>query len=304
MDSKEKIAYGFKRLKDHLNMRSSKMAANIIEVKSVPDECPAIYNLNGNAESCMKCINIKNKGQGMIAIRNIMEGEIIIKDEATITIPDINDWPPRVYEEFNKLSADTQTKILGLSNSYPDIFISGIQKVSSRGLLGIYRTNSIIADKKCMLFLQVSKFNHSCNYNVEHTYNHPFLILTAKRNIMKDDELCITYLRKYQLERSTKYRQKELFEGFNFICKCERCITVPDKFNCGAKNDNTSRVERLMITNDTTRTQNSDIIETENIKENFLSFNTLKKIILILLICSLVCPLIRCTSWLSLFTKC
>jgi len=303
MDSKEKIAYGFNKLKDHLNMRSSKMGANIIEVKSVPDECPAIYNLNGNAESCMKCVNIKNKGQGMIAIRNIMEGEIIIKDKATITIPDINDWPPRVKEEFNKLSPDTQTKILGLSNSYPDIFISG-QKVSSRGLLGIYLTNSVFEDKKCMLFLQFSKFNHSCNYNVEHAYYHPFLILTAKRNIMKDEELCITYLRKWHLERKTKYRQNKLFEWFNFICKCERCITGTNNFNYGTKNDNTSQVERLMITNNTTRRRNSDIIETENIKENFLSFKTLKKIILILLICNLVCLLIPCTSCLSLFTKC
>jgi len=277
-------------------------------VKDVLHDCPRIYNLDENPDSCMICVKIENKGKGMIAIRNIMKGEILLREKATMIIPDVEDWPKVVQEEFEKLSNETQEIIFDLPNAYPPITISG-QKISSRGLSGIFHTNSIYANGKCLLFLQLSKFNHSCSYNVEHGYYPPFVMLTAKRDIMKNEELCITYLVKSELRRNTEYRQKQLLETFNFLCKCQLCVVnrykndnIKPKFKHNRPN------YRRNICGDNTRNK-TEKHKVDEYKSDPLSYKSIrhlpssvwKIILLVLSFCILLSCLIHCTGCLCLF---
>jgi len=281
-------------------------------VKDVLNDCPIIYNLDEIPESCMICVKIENKGKGMIAIRNIMKGEILLREKATMNIPDIEDWPKVVREEFEKLSNETQQIIFNLPNAFPPITISG-QKISSRGLIGIFHTNSLYANGKCLLFLQISKFNHSCNYNVEHVYYPPFAILTAKRDIMKGEELCITYLIKSELRRNTEYRQKELLETFNFMCKCERCVKNQyRKVETKQKqNHDRKKYQRKICRNITlsmTKKLKVDEYKHPHLKSDSLGNKPIRhlpssvwKILLVLSFCFVLSCLIHCTNCLCLF---
>lgn len=198
------------------------MSKQKLEVIFVPDNCPAIIDLERRPYSCMQWVKIENKGRGMIATRDISKGELILKEKAIMVLPYTDDWPILLQDEFEKLSTNYQKQILGLQNCFPPITIDG-KKVSSRGLLGIYITNSVYINKECHLFLEIRKFNHSCNYNVERKRSPPFEILIAKTNICAGEELCITYLNQAELRKKRKYRQEQLLETFNFVCECQRC---------------------------------------------------------------------------------
>lgn len=175
-----------------------------------------------NQKPRIKCVEIEGKGTGMIATHNIPKGEFIMKEEPVIKIKDKNEWPPLVDQQFSRLSLEKKNAVMALHNAYPPIVINE-RKKSSRKLLGIFRTNSILVGHHCLMFLKICKFNHSCSANVEGIYKGNFYILLAKKDIMAEEELCISYLNKSDLRKSREYRQKELLETFNFLCSCELC---------------------------------------------------------------------------------
>lgn len=59
---------------------------------------------------------------------------------------------------------------------------------------------------------------------VEFPYSNSTLVITATRDILPGEEICIGYLDECELERSRHSRQKSLSSLYLFICRCEKCL--------------------------------------------------------------------------------
>lgn len=76
------------------------------------------------------------------------------------------------------------------------------------------------------MYVLQSSINHSCSPNatVEFPYSNSTLAVRATRDILPDEEICISYLDECSLERSRHSRQKALSSLYLFRCQCEKCM--------------------------------------------------------------------------------
>jgi hypothetical protein len=162
-----------------------------------------------------KCVTIPGKGMGMIATRDIENGELIIQEEPVF---DVRRYSRIDYlvDQFKKLSSTEQEAVMNLHNAHPEF----------GELHGIMNTNSLKRGDNSILCLEVSRFNHSCLPNAEYTFSEPYQRVYAIRNIKKGDELCVSYsvfegdIESVRLELKTKY---------GFDCMCELCDMKDEK---------------------------------------------------------------------------
>ncbi|KAF7846274.1 hypothetical protein BT93_L4722 [Corymbia citriodora subsp. variegata] len=70
----------------------------------------------------------------------------------------------------------------------------------------------------------VCSANHSCDPNATVVFNGASILLRALKPIVKDAEVCISYV---DTSRPYSIRQETLFESYAFKCQCEKCILGP-----------------------------------------------------------------------------
>ena len=189
-----------------------------------------------------KCEEIPKKGMGNVATRNISKGEIICVERSVlmidtcnktqnILIPDIK----KVYnEKFRKLSSDQQEAIMNLTYQYKDKKNSPKDKEFAT-FLGIMKSNLIELQKfdvnQAGLFMECSRFNHSCMPNADTFFAEPYMRVFAIRDILKGEEICFTYygdnlLAKRDISDDTPPTIQELkvpLKVAPFTCYCELC---------------------------------------------------------------------------------
>ncbi|KAK1789306.1 hypothetical protein P4O66_015234 [Electrophorus voltai] len=80
------------------------------------------------------------------------------------------------------------------------------------------------------LYLLQSSCNHSCVPNAEASFpdNNFLLHLSALRDIVPGEEICISYLDCCQRDRSRHSRHKILRENYLFVCSCQKCTSQVD----------------------------------------------------------------------------
>ena len=150
-----------------------------------------------------KLARIAGKGEGIISVREISYGELILQEQPIMT----------QKNTFSNLTTDEQKLVMGLHDSH--------EKNGNKTFKGIYDTNSCtICNFEAGLFITLSKFNHSCVPNIASMYVNPYLRVYATRKIKVDEELCFCYYGKF-----TDYieRQKNLSLRWGFTCYCELC---------------------------------------------------------------------------------
>lgn len=97
------------------------------------------------------------------------------------------------------------------------------EQVNAFGLFEISPKKKKNSSLECFgraVYLQGSRFNHSCCPNVTRVRCGRDMIFLTNRDIRKDEELCITYV---DLGRHVDDRQKTLLEDYAFFCTCQRC---------------------------------------------------------------------------------
>ncbi|KAI0716018.1 hypothetical protein C8T65DRAFT_572430, partial [Cerioporus squamosus] len=115
----------------------------------------------------------------------------------------------------------------GAANSDWDV----ITVANVRRILGIDPGNSfgiwevpLMEESECLGFAVypiASLFNHHCSPNVRKERGGRRLRFLTTRSVAEGEELCISY---GHVENMTwTERQKELLEGWYFICRCSRC---------------------------------------------------------------------------------
>lgn len=72
------------------------------------------------------------------------------------------------------------------------------------------------------IFPIVSRLNHSCTPNVQHSYNATIgrEVVHAIRDIQKDEEIVTSYV---PLQRPASTRDEDLAKKWGFECKCDIC---------------------------------------------------------------------------------
>ena len=155
---------------------------------------------------------------------------------------------------FKKLTNTQQEAIMNLSNSFIDhkksetdmefVKFLEITKTNSISLQesGEFPTGRIPHDSlrkyylvaKVGLFLDFSRFNHSCMPNSDYFYADPYIRLYATRNIMKGEEITFSYygdsLGRTGISHDSPQTIQQLKDDLNslmcalpFTCYCEFC---------------------------------------------------------------------------------
>eukprot|EP00931_Biecheleriopsis_adriatica_P102995 TRINITY_DN77890_c0_g1_i1.p1 TRINITY_DN77890_c0_g1~~TRINITY_DN77890_c0_g1_i1.p1 ORF type:complete len:373 (-),score=52.85 TRINITY_DN77890_c0_g1_i1:108-1226(-) len=176
-------------------------------------------------------VEIAGKGIGVIATRDIAEGELVLSESPLLT------WsveastevgaagaslcevvPEEVLQTINGLSDASKQRLLSLHDRFAD--------GGPKTLLGILSTNGFSHSDGLMILCEAtSRFNHSCCPNCESTFydGADEKQIYASRAIQEGEELCIPYID----VRVTRQERQDLLDMWGFRCSCEACSS-PD----------------------------------------------------------------------------
>jgi hypothetical protein len=162
---------------------------------------------------------LPGKGQGLIAVRDISKGTRIISEKPLFRIEEFGLGQPAlekaIKRKFSLLSQDDQRAFLSLHKYTPG---------DSYPLTGIVKTNALSLGPGSIaggIFPIISRINHSCRPNTQHTWNSSteHETIHAIRNIKKGEEITISY----SLGGPSQPRLRELKKKYGFDCTCDLC---------------------------------------------------------------------------------
>ncbi|XP_023323657.1 N-lysine methyltransferase SMYD2 [Eurytemora carolleeae] len=168
-------------------------------------------------------VQIENKGYGLVATRNIKEGELILSEMPVLILSkNEKDRTSRNLEiQFQKLSKNVQKKILSLHDE-------NREGEEERKLARIFFSNAIDvnSEKSAALYLTIPRINHSCSPNVVWGYgpNSPLSKeVRALKEIKKGSELEANYIDSWEASFRDHSRRQDLLQRWSFTCSCKIC---------------------------------------------------------------------------------
>ncbi|KAK1220594.1 hypothetical protein PQX77_016646 [Marasmius sp. AFHP31] len=186
-------------------------------------------------------VDLKGKGKGAIAARDIKQGELLIQESPLLTVPD-EPIPESLLTPILQNLTSAQSKAL-FSLSYTRLKTEKDEKVNldtktqtprERYLLaeGIVTNNAvgIIRDGQRTLgvFPRMARLNHGCAsaYNLAYGWRaeEEELRVYALKEIKEGDELLISYIDSRQPREG---RIQKLQEAYGFTCTCPICSLPP-----------------------------------------------------------------------------
>lgn len=191
---------------------------------------------------------ILNKGYGLIAKEFIPVNTLIIREIPYYTINAKYRNTNEVFELLYNIMNSNKETIKKFMNLVPkenimlnynilveleksdkiiyEYFINNFSLKEIELFILKYMHNAFlihIINKPCILFTG-TLLNHACIPNIifgsKKIGNKIVMDFITMRDINKGEELYISYI---DITQSVHGRQKELFERYNFICKCEGC---------------------------------------------------------------------------------
>ena len=189
------------------------------------------------------------KGLGVFATRNIEKGTRIMADEPVFLLA--ADEPPcdpiEIYDKFRSVDRATRKQCLQLTCSSDRAKLSKLRKTALASntyaskkfsqhrideavkLAAIFDVNAFeITDKRwsggkrCAIFLQATRFNHSCLPNAGNGWepNVGKLSIHAVKEIRAGEEITISYIDPRQRR---EVRMQGLWDMYEFECTCVAC---------------------------------------------------------------------------------
>ncbi|RSL50066.1 hypothetical protein CEP54_012108 [Fusarium duplospermum] len=162
---------------------------------------------------------VPGKGYGMVAASKIPQGTRILAEAPLVRLTEEvgSKYNLRVSiaAKLDRFPPNYRKAYLELWNSYPDESKEVAIAWTNALPLGPKSSNSGV-------FLQASRFNHSCLPNAQETWNENLEKLTihACTDIEEGQEITITYLKKLA---GRKARQQALQDDCRFRCLCSLC---------------------------------------------------------------------------------
>ena len=197
--------------------------------------------------------HIEGKGLGLVAIKNISKGSLILKEtpqmprikgveapnpkvEGSIEAQEkaLQIWIKKLVSLFNEMNLADQEEYMKLHNNFGDGNLFWIRMINTvendqkkadkiLKIIGIYCGNNF----RNGLSIKISRLNHSCKPNAVNSsaVNSEFNEVWAIRNIKAGQEITISYKEGDGLFGlwTTQNRQEILLQTWRFACICEFC---------------------------------------------------------------------------------
>ncbi|KAJ7729703.1 hypothetical protein DFH07DRAFT_849913 [Mycena maculata] len=170
-------------------------------------------------------INLLGKGKGLVAARDIKQGELVIQEYPLFTVPkSILESPTTLISRLlqNVAPADRDA-FMNLSYVH---FPEGLDPDThpEEVALAIFQTNAVAAGDGVGIFPRMARLNHGCSsaFNVVYSWRQreQALFVYALKNIPKGQELLTTYT---DTKRTRKERREFLSQSYGFECTCAVC---------------------------------------------------------------------------------
>ena len=192
---------------------------------------------------------IEGKGLGLVAVKNISKGSLILKEtpqmprvkvfeapnpkvQGSIEAQEkaLKIWIKKVVSLFNEMNLADQEDYMKLHNHFKDETSFGIiwnmeydrKKADEiHKIIGIYIGNKF----ENGLSIKTSRLNHSCKPNA---VNSEFNEVWAVCNIKAGQEITICYKEDGLFGLKTTQNRQEILQAWGFTCKCELCLESDD----------------------------------------------------------------------------
>lgn len=179
-------------------------------------------------------IDMPGKGKGMIATRNIKQGEMVLREKPLFTVPmQITEEPgPLLLNALAELEPFERDIFYNLTYvNMPDDVAPGTTEYDEQLALAIFQTNSISAGHKAVgLFPQTARMNHGCSHAFNSIYswreNEGVSVVHTLKAIKKGEELLTTYT---NTKHPRDVRRNYLAKNYGFQCECASCSLPQEK---------------------------------------------------------------------------
>lgn len=170
---------------------------------------------------CYQVVSTESQGLGAVATEPLLAGQLVTEEAPTLRWSGAED-EVELRECFQELPVEQQQQLWQLE----DAFSKG-----AKTLLGIAFTNSFQAgeplnpledpEDERVLYLEISRFNHSCLPNCEVSWDdrEGLLQIYAGRDVAPGEDLCLYY---QDVRMPTLSRQEKL-KSLGFTCACRAC---------------------------------------------------------------------------------
>ena len=166
---------------------------------------------------------VPNKGQGLVAVRPIGRGELLLTEAPLFSLmPSPSN--SAVLFALSQCTRDEQRQYFALSNSHKERLLPA---------LGVFESNALsyhtvdydmdgVVQELAGLFLIASRFNSSCTPNVSRCWDpaQQIMIFRTMQSIQEGEELC---LNDCDVLGTKEQRRDDIVQKRNFICRCEVC---------------------------------------------------------------------------------
>jgi len=168
-------------------------------------------------------MNDTTKGRSCISNTNIKKGETILV-ESPFFIIDKEGYKNIIQTLKSKISILSKLMDLAPKTKYVHIDESNVEKYL-RSIIEKIRTNGFSYNsEKCTALLYFgSFFNHNCTPNLYYFQSGKNIIFKANKNILKGEELCISYI--FQLPNENFTDRNYRLRNWSFTCTCLKCNT-------------------------------------------------------------------------------
>ena len=211
----------------------------------------------------LRMVELKDKGIGLIATRNIKSGELVFQEKPilksnlcggsrklNLTVDEEQKVGKEVEELLERVGCESDSFLTGQKSTtiaqfkrvmsgykvlpdaekvkymqLHDSFLADTDQPKS--VCGIYATNAVQEgdnSNEGVVCMLVSRINHSCVPNVQHVWTEPFERVVSNRDIQCGEEILTNYVR---LDAGKLQRGLKLTRQYGFICNCEACSLIP-----------------------------------------------------------------------------
>jgi len=171
---------------------------------------------------------VPGKGLGLVATRNINQGEVILSEDPLLFINnDDNEILKSLNSQFENLSAENKKKVICLCDPDPE----GEEDQKIRRIFTVNRIQANHANGSA-LYPTIPRINHSCSPSVVWSWkngNTRRKEVRALHSIKEGEELCSNYIDDVETNYNTKDARQACLAKWNFVCSCPVCSLPEDK---------------------------------------------------------------------------
>ncbi|KAJ6557236.1 hypothetical protein DFH09DRAFT_922936, partial [Mycena vulgaris] len=170
-------------------------------------------------------VDLPRKGKGLVATRDIDQGELVIQESPLFVVPKSISESPAAFISRMLQSVSPADRDAFLNLSYVN-FPEGLDPDTHPDEVSLekFQTNAVATGDGVGIFPRMARLNHGCSsaFNVVYTWRQreQALFVHALKNIRKGQELLTTYT---DTKRTKKERREFLSQQYGFRCTCAVC---------------------------------------------------------------------------------